>query len=75
MWTMTMDASGTRGDWTEMRCTGDIPTPRSGHCMVYYRGCVLLHGGHDFKEQCTYNDIYCFRIRKRTASNQPSEVK
>jgi hypothetical protein len=32
--------------WTELQCTGSIPSPREGHAAVLVDGVMYVFGGH-----------------------------
>ncbi len=32
--------------WTELQCTGSIPSPRAGHAAVLVGGAIYVFGGH-----------------------------
>ena len=42
----------------DLFCTGDIPTPRSGHAVAHYGKYMFLYGGINFAEEVAYNDLY-----------------
>ncbi len=44
--------------WKNMACSGDVPTPRSGHAVCGHGKFMFLHGGIDFSEEIAYNDLY-----------------
>ena len=39
--------------WTELQCTGSIPSPRGGHAAILVDGVMYVFGGHTSK---TYMD-------------------
>jgi hypothetical protein len=41
-----------------VKCTGDVPMPRSGHAVVAYGRFMFLFGGIDFGEEAVFNDLY-----------------
>jgi hypothetical protein len=41
-----------------VKCTGDIPMPRSGHAVAAYGRFMFLFGGIDFGEEAVFNDLY-----------------
>jgi hypothetical protein len=67
-------ATMTRG-WNRITCTGDLPTPRSGHAMVAYKGHILLFGGMNFVEEEAFNDLYCLNLSKIFISSQMVSIE
>lgn len=45
-------------EWRKVECTGDAPTPRSGHAVTSVDNIMFLFGGIDFSEEAVYNDLY-----------------
>lgn len=43
---------------TVQECSGDVPTPRSGHAVAAYGKYMFLFGGIDFAEDADFNDLY-----------------
>ena len=41
--TWSFDVSSRK--WTELQCTGSIPSPRSGHSAVFVNGVMYVFGG------------------------------
>eukprot|EP01063_Lacrimia_lanifica_P037664 TRINITY_DN7800_c0_g1_i1.p1 TRINITY_DN7800_c0_g1~~TRINITY_DN7800_c0_g1_i1.p1 ORF type:complete len:548 (+),score=177.07 TRINITY_DN7800_c0_g1_i1:59-1702(+) len=41
LWRFDLDA----GEWEELHLPGDVPSPRSGHVVAVWAGCVYIFGG------------------------------
>lgn len=52
--------------WTEIRCTGDVPSARSGHRMAVWRSYIVLFGGfYDaLRDMRWFNDLYLFSLQE-----------
>ena len=47
--------------WTELQCTGSIPSPRSGHAAVLIDGVMYVFGG--FTMDKTYlDDLFALQL-------------
>jgi N-acetylneuraminic acid mutarotase len=47
--------------WTELQCTGSIPSPRGGHVAVLVDGIMYVFGG--FTSKSYYLDeLYAFQL-------------
>jgi hypothetical protein len=50
-----------RRKWTELQCTGTIPSPRSGHAAVLVDGVMYVFGG--FMPGNTHSDdLYALQL-------------
>lgn len=59
--------------WSEVRCTGDIPSARSGHRMVVWRAFIVLFGGfyEAMRDQRWFNDCYVYSFQDQRWSQIP----
>jgi N-acetylneuraminic acid mutarotase len=46
--------------WTELQCTGSIPSPRAGQAAVLVNGVVYVFGGHSGKD--FLDDLYALQL-------------
>jgi hypothetical protein len=46
--------------WTELQCTGSIPSPRSGHAAVLVDGVMYVFGG--YTSITTLGDLYALQL-------------
>jgi hypothetical protein len=46
--------------WTELRCTGSIPSPRAGHAAVLVDGVMYVFGG--FMGNTYMNDLTALQL-------------
>ncbi len=51
----THGRAGTR-EWTQLECTGEVPSQRSGHNAVMYNGAMYVFGGYDGSKRL--NDLF-----------------
>eukprot|EP00916_Digyalum_oweni_P024238 GHVL01040070.1.p1 GENE.GHVL01040070.1~~GHVL01040070.1.p1 ORF type:complete len:571 (+),score=143.38 GHVL01040070.1:79-1791(+) len=51
--------------WEQVKSTGCIPTPRSGHRMAVWKNYLILFGGfhESVKENRRYNDLYFLNLQ------------
>jgi len=51
--------------WKEVKAVGDVPSARSGHRMVVWRGFIVLFGGfyEAMRDVKWYNDLYVFSFQ------------
>jgi N-acetylneuraminic acid mutarotase len=47
--------------WTELQCTGSIPSPRSGHAAVLVGGVMYVFGGGSTDDTCV-DDLYALQL-------------
>jgi hypothetical protein len=48
-------SAGTR-EWTQLECTGEVPSQRSGHNAVMHNGAMYVFGGYDGSKRL--NDLF-----------------
>ena len=46
--------------WTELQCTGSIPSPRGGHAAVLVDDVMYIFGGYTGKAY--FDDLYALRL-------------
>lgn len=46
--------------WTELRCTGCVPTPRGGHAATLINGVMYVFGGHTTSQ--TLDDLIALQL-------------
>ena len=47
-------------EWTELRCTGSIPSPRGGHAAVLVDGVMYVFSG--FNDETEVDDLYALQL-------------
>jgi hypothetical protein len=47
--------------WTELQCTGSIPSPRTGHAAVLVDDVKYVFGGYSSGEGCL-DDLYALQL-------------
>jgi len=69
LWSLDLKAN----TWTEIKATGDVPTARSGHRMLVWRGYIVLFGGfyEALREVRWYNDFYLYSFAEERWTNIP----
>ena len=65
----TRGRAGTR-EWTQLECTGEVPSQRSGHNAVMYNGAMYVFGGYDGSKRL--NDL--FKLDISTSHSLPRPV-
>ncbi len=73
LYLLKLSSNEAQGKWVRVPVEGQKPSPRYGHCMVFFKPYILVVGGNIGNEPC--NDVWALTIERSPFFWQKLEFK